>query len=67
MTDETKMKTAPVRPSPPFRGEREGHMPEAREGEVDLGKRFGLCPLTPALSPDGEEGEMEARPFRVGL
>jgi adenosylcobinamide kinase / adenosylcobinamide-phosphate guanylyltransferase len=44
-------------PSPPFRGEREGPAPKAWEGEVGIGRRSGIRPLTPTLSPDGGEGE----------
>ena len=44
-------------PSPPFRGEREGPAPEAREGEVGIGERSGIPHLTPTLSaPGGGEG-----------
>ena len=45
-------------PSPPFRGEREGPAPQAREGEVGIGRRSGIPHLTRALSaPEGGEGE----------
>jgi adenosylcobinamide kinase/adenosylcobinamide-phosphate guanylyltransferase len=44
-------------PSPPSRGEREGPTPQAWEGEVCVGERSGIRPLTPTLSPDGGEGE----------
>src|SRR5207253_10075526 len=44
-------------PSPPFRGEREGPAPKAREGEVGAGKRSGILHLTPTLSaPLGVNG-----------
>ncbi len=64
---------APKCPSPPFRGEREGPAPKAREGEVGIFWTAGVSParcgrdgrgpsgiphLTPALSaPEGGEGE----------
>ena len=54
------MKEAPAAatdPSPPFRGERDGPGVQRREGEVGVGGRSGFRPLTPALSPDGGEGE----------
>ena len=47
-----------ISPSPPFRGEREGPAPKAWEGEVGVGERSGIRPLTPTLSPDGGEGEV---------
>jgi urease accessory protein len=40
-------------PSPPFRGEREGPAPQAREGEVGAGRRSGIPHLTPARSTPG--------------
>ena len=43
-------------PSPPFRAEREGPTLKAWEGEVGIGERSGLRPLTPTLSPGGGEG-----------
>jgi hypothetical protein len=44
-------------PSPPFRGERKGPTPQAWEGEVGIGNRFGFPHLTPTLSaPGGGEG-----------
>ena len=46
-------------PSPPFRGEREGPAPQAREGEVGVGERSGIPHLTPTLSAaEGGEGVM---------
>jgi hypothetical protein len=46
-----------LNPSPPFRAEREGPAPQAREGEVGFGERSGIPHLTPALSaPGGGEG-----------
>src|SRR5438105_3716963 len=46
-----------ILPSPPFRGEREGPAPTAREGEVGVGNRSGIRHLTPTLSaPGGGEG-----------
>jgi adenosylcobinamide kinase / adenosylcobinamide-phosphate guanylyltransferase len=51
------LKGDPISPSPPFRGEREGPAPKAWEGEVGIGKRSGIRPLTPTLSPGGGEGE----------
>ncbi len=44
-------------PSPPFRGEREGPIAQRWEGEVGIGKRSVIRPLTPTLSPGGGEGE----------
>ena len=50
-------------PSPPFRGEREGPVPQAREGEVGIGERSGIPHLTPTLSaPRGGEGEDDSSP-----
>jgi len=50
------------RPSPPFRGEREGPAPKAWEGEVGAGERSGIPHLTPALSaPGGGEGVRRLR------
>src|SRR5712691_4323745 len=43
-------------PAAPFRGERDGPIAERWEGEVGIGKRSGIRPLTPTLSPDGGEG-----------
>jgi len=42
---------AAIRPSPPFRGEREGPVAERREGEVGSIRRLSIPHLTPALSP----------------
>ena len=51
------------RPSPPFRGEREGPAPVAREGEVGGDERSGIPHLTPTLSaPGGGEGVL----FTIG-
>jgi hypothetical protein len=62
------MKTVPICPSPPFRGEREGPGAKRWEGEVGLGKCSGIPRLTPTLStPRGEEGEMGPRAFGVGF
>ena len=61
------MNTAPIRPSPPFRGEREGPSAKRWEGEVGSGRRSGISPLTPALSPEAGQGAMGARPFGVGF
>src|SRR5713101_600 len=47
-------------PSPPFRGEREGPGAKRWEGEVGIGKRSGIRPLTPTLSPGGGEGVEKA-------
>jgi cobyrinic acid a,c-diamide synthase len=45
------------KPSPPFRGEREGPIAQRWEGEVGVGGRSGIPHLTPALSvPRGGEG-----------
>jgi hypothetical protein len=41
--------------SPPFRGEREGRVAQRREGEVGVGMRCRIRPLTPTLS-SGEGG-----------
>jgi adenosylcobinamide kinase / adenosylcobinamide-phosphate guanylyltransferase len=51
------LKDARQNPSPPFRGEREGPSAQRWEGEVGAGQRSGIRPVTPALSPGGEEGE----------
>jgi len=51
------LKDEPTSPSPPFRGEREGPGAKRFEGEVGVGARSGIRPLTPALSPGGGEGE----------
>src|SRR5216683_1965610 len=48
-------------PSPPFRGEREGPSAERWEGEVGIGKRSGIRPLTQTLSPGGGEGVEKAK------
>src|SRR5438132_1624558 len=53
----------PTTPSPSYRGEREGPAPKAREGEVGLGERSGIRPLTPTLSPGG--GEAGVAPLTV--
>src|SRR5712692_11410580 len=48
------------KPSPPFRGEREGPTAERWEGEVGIGERPGIPHLTPTLSaPWGGEGEIQ--------
>ncbi len=48
---------ASKRPSPPFRGEREGPSAQRWEGEVGIGGRYGIPDLTPILSaPGGGEG-----------
>ncbi|TMJ58223.1 MAG: DEAD/DEAH box helicase [Alphaproteobacteria bacterium] len=47
------------RPSPPSRGEREGHIARRWDGEVGLGERLVVPHLTPTLSaPRGGEGEI---------
>jgi hypothetical protein len=56
------MRGSRISPSPPFRAEREGLAPKAREGEVGRAARVsvedaGIPHLTPALSaPRGGEG-----------
>ena len=54
------MKAPPICPSPPFRGKREGPVAQRWEGEVGGGRRSGIRPLTPTLSPNGGEGESSA-------
>src|SRR5579862_626832 len=56
----------PENPSPPFRGEREGPGAERGEGEVGVGERSGIRPLTPALSPAGGEGDPRCRIIDTG-
>jgi hypothetical protein len=51
-------------PSPPFRGEREGPAPQAREGEVGIGRRSGIPHLTPTLSAP-RDGEGVGRSLRI--
>jgi hypothetical protein len=47
----------PKKPSPPFRGEREGPAPQAWEGEVGAGQRSGIPHLTqPSPPPRAERG-----------
>jgi len=54
-------------PSPPVRGEREGPIATRWEGEVGIGRRSGIRPLTPALSPDRGRGRLATRgPAMVG-
>ena len=49
--------TIEICPSPPFRGEREGPAPAAREGEVGGAGLSGIPHLTPTLSaPKGQRG-----------
>src|SRR5438552_18645755 len=56
------------KPSPPFRGEREGPVAQRREGEVGIGKRSGIPHLTPALSaPGGGEGARELAASSSGI
>ena len=53
--------TAQIRPSPPFRGEKEGPGAKRWEGEVGAGERSGIPHLTLTLSaPRGREGEFRA-------
>src|SRR5216683_1962332 len=49
-----------TRPSPPFRGEREGPAPQAREGEVGAGRTAGV---SPAMRP----GRPRSRDERSGI
>ncbi len=46
-----------TRPSPPFRGEREGPGAKRWEGEVGLAAASGIPHLTPTLSAPGAERE----------
>src|SRR5207248_11480201 len=46
----TRLQLPHQNPSPPFRGEREGPAPQAREDEVGSGDGSGIRYLTPALS-----------------
>src|SRR5436305_144885 len=46
----TRLQLPHQNPSPPFRGEREGPAPQAREGEVGSVEGSGIPHLTPALS-----------------
>ena len=48
-------------PSPPFRGEREGHAPKAWEGEMGAGERSGISYLTlPSPPPEAEREHLVA-------
>src|SRR5213082_2990809 len=56
------LRRSKLSPPPPFRGEREGPAPKAREGEVGVGERTGIPHLTPALSaPEGRRGGVLCR------
>ena len=59
-----------IKPSPPFRGEREGPSAERWEGEAGVGERSGIPHLTPALSTPprpkgGGEGDKGAVPDKI--
>ncbi len=59
------LKDAPINPSPPCRGEREGPTPKAWEGEVGVARRSGIRPLTPTLSTPSPHPSLPRKRGRV--
>ncbi len=58
--DSTRAAGIAFEPLSALQGEREGPIAQRWEGEVGVGKRSGIRPLTPTLSPDGRRAGLHA-------